>query len=247
MQKSMDSSSLEALGLTPREARLYVTLLQAGQCLASTLAKKADVERAVTYHTLEKLHAKGLVSFVIKENRKYFAAASPEKLRDLIREEEDLVESLIPELRKLNRQTEQPLVVEVFSGIGGFKTIMNDLLIEKNPYYIIGYTGKGTQIAPFWYHHWNKRRVKQGIKRFLLIHKGNEQLEALHYPLTSLKLLTKTADKNPLSSTIIYDTDKVTIFLPLQEFAAIRIKSKEIHTSYKTYFDALWKTAKRNL
>ena len=124
---------------------------------------------------------------------------------------------------------------------------MNDILVEKKPYYILGYTGKGTQIAPFWYHHWNKRRVKQEIKRFLLIYEGNKSLEALRYPLSNIKILPTTAEKSPLTSTIIYDTDKVVIFLPLQEFTAIRIKNKETHASYKLYFDLLWKTAKQPL
>ena len=240
----MDTNILKEIGLTDTEIKVYIALLEQGESLASKISGKAEVERAVTYHILEKLIRKGIVSYVIKENRKYFSAAEPEKLKSLLREKEDMLNDLIPELVKLKKSEEQPLSIEVFKGKEGFKTVMEDLIRDKKPYYIIGYTGKAPEIAGFWYIHWNKRRVKNKVKRYLLVHKGDENIETLKYSLTEAKILPEQAIQESKTSIIIYEDDKVLLFLPLQEFAGIRIKNKEVHNSYKEYFDILWKKSK---
>lgn len=240
----MDTNILKEIGLTETEIKVYIALLEQGESLASKISGKAVVERAVTYHILEKLIKKGIASYVIKENRKYFSAAEPEKLKSLLKEKEDSLNDLIPELAKLKKSEEQPLSIEVFKGKEGFKTVMEDLIKDKKPYYIIGYTGKAPEISGFWYIHWNKRRVKNKVKRYLLIHKKDENLDILKYPLTYLRILPEQAIQESKTSIIIYGDDKVLLFLPLEEFAGIRIKNKETHDSYKEYFNILWGKSK---
>jgi len=145
----MNTEILKELGLTNTEIKVYLTLLELGQSLASKISQIANVERAVTYHILEKLIKKGLVSYVIKENRKYFSSAEPKTLKYLLKEKEASLNDLIPELIKLKKQEDQPLFIEVFRGKEGFKTVMEDLIQEKKSYYIIDYTGKGPEIAKF--------------------------------------------------------------------------------------------------
>ena len=241
----MNLEILKQVGLTETEVKVYITLLEIGPNLASTISKKANVERAVTYHTLEKLTRKSVIGYVIKENRKYFSACEPEKLKDLLKEKEDLLNDLIPDLIKIKKLDEHPFSIEVFRGKEGFKTIMEDLIKDKLSYYIIGYTGKGPEIAEYWYIHWNKRRVKNKIWRYLLVKTGQESMEALKYPLTRIRTLSSETIQESRSSIIIYGKEKVLLFLPIQEFAGIRIKNKEIHDSYKEYFDILWKIAKK--
>lgn len=240
----MNAEILKELGLTNTEIRVYLALLESGQSLASLLSKKSNVDRAVTYHVLEKLIRKGLVSYIIKENRKYFSACEPEKLKDLLREKENLLDDLIPELVKLKKNEESPLSIEVFRGKEGFKIVSEDLISQGKAYYVIGYTGKGPEIAKFWFIHWNKKRLKNKVCRYLLVHKGNEKLESLKYPLTKIKILPSRIIHEIRSSIAVYGTDRVLLFLPLQDFAGIRIKNKEIHDSYKEYFDMLWKESK---
>jgi sugar-specific transcriptional regulator TrmB len=240
----MDAEILRQIGLTGTEIKIYIALLESGSSLASAISKKADVERAVTYHILEKLIKKGIVSYVIKENRKYFSASEPSKLKDLLKEKEDLLNDLIPELIKIRKPEQQPFSIEVFRGKEGFKTVMEDLIKHKQPYFITGYTGKSPEIAEIWYNHWNKRRAKLKIWRYLLIHKDQKNLVALKYPLTKVRIMPSEAVESK-SSIIVYGEDKVLLFLPIGEFAGIRIKNKEIHDSYKEYFNILWKKSKK--
>ena len=82
-------SILEELGLTEKEAKLYLALLELGQATSSDLIKKLDYYSKTVYELLEKLMKKGLVSYVIKSNIKYFGAVNPEKFLDILKEEEN--------------------------------------------------------------------------------------------------------------------------------------------------------------
>lgn len=240
----MNMEILKEIGLTNTEIKVYVALLQLGSSLASRISQSSKVERAVTYHILGKLIRKGVASYVIKENRKYFSAAEPEKLRNLLREKEDLLNDLIPELSKLEKTQEQSLSIEVFRGIEGYKTVVEDLIRDKKPYYIIGYAGKGAMISKFWYIHYQKRRIKRKIPRYLLVHQSKKDIDSLKYPMTRTRILPEKIIHEPKTATIIYGNDKVLLFLPLHEFAGIRIKNKEMHDSYRGYFDILWNQSK---
>jgi len=239
----MNTEILKELGLTSTEIKVYIGLLRLGPSLASKIGEKADVERAVTYHVLAKLIKKGVVGYVIKENRKYFSATDPEKLLDLLKEKEESIKDIIPQLKALKEpQMEEP-IVEVYKGKEGLKTALNDVLDEGKDYFIIGYTAAATRLVKHWFAHWHRRRIKLKIKRNILFPDYMKNEDVTRYSLTRGKFLPKGYATS--ASTIIYGKDKVLVFLPTKEdFTGIIIKSKEVWESYKSTFDVLWGSTK---
>src|SRR3989344_8865095 len=105
---------LEEFGLTEKEAKLYLALLELGQSTSSDLIKKLDYYSKTVYELLEKLMKKGLVSYVIKSNIKYFEAVNPEKFLDMLKEEEDNIKEkenklkeILPKLKKLKETSKE--------------------------------------------------------------------------------------------------------------------------------------------
>ena len=102
---SMKEEILQSLGLTRNEINVYLTLLKMGSGLAGEITEKSGVHRRNVYDSIERLIKKGLVSFVIQNNRKYFHATDPnrflgiikEQKRELIRKERD-IRKILPEL-----------------------------------------------------------------------------------------------------------------------------------------------------
>ena len=76
----MNTEILISLGLSKREAEVYYALLHVEDALASELSEKTKEARTNTYDTLNSLIKKGLVSYVIKNNKKHFLAADPKNL-----------------------------------------------------------------------------------------------------------------------------------------------------------------------
>ena len=77
---------LENLGLEQKEAKVYLELLKLGEATATKIGEKTNLDRTLMYQIANKLIEKGLVSYIIKNNVKYFSAANPKKLMEDIRD-----------------------------------------------------------------------------------------------------------------------------------------------------------------
>ena len=241
---------LEEFGLTEKEAKLYLALLELGQSTSSDLIKKLDYYSKTVYELLEKLMKKGLVSYVIKSNIKYFEAVNPEKFLDILKEEENnikemenKIKEILPELKKLREINKEKQEANIYSGKKGMKSVFEDALKKNNEILVFGGGGKSKELGSY-YKLWNKLRAKNKIKLRLLWNEDlrNKKDEIKDLKLVELKFLPKEFE-NPAPA-MIYK-DKVAITIWSEEPIATLIKSKEINKSFRNYFELLWKIAKK--
>ena len=243
----MNTEHLREIGLTDNEIRIYLELLKQGEALASELANRTKVNRTLTYQILNKLLERGLISYVIKNNTKYFKSAHPSKLIDFLKDKELNIQELIPELSKLTKSKEKKYDVELYEGLEGLKTILNDVIRTKPKEFLDLTSGMTTIISPPYYmDNWEKRRIKAKIYgRFLFNYteigrKRGKQLAKLK--LSKVKYLPKGL-MSP-SHIYIYE-NKVGITLWEKEsLFGILIKSQEIANRFREFFNWFWKISK---
>src|SRR3989338_8570172 len=113
---SLDKN-LISLGLSQKEASVYIASLELGPATAQNIAKKAAVNRPTTYVMIESLTKRGLMSSFEKGKKRFFSAESPERLQNIfhvqrreIEEREHELHSILPELRALSSGAEKPRV-----------------------------------------------------------------------------------------------------------------------------------------
>ncbi|MDP2690830.1 MAG: helix-turn-helix domain-containing protein [Candidatus Gracilibacteria bacterium] len=123
------------LGLTEKEAKLYITLLEVGTNAVSSVARKAGVTRTTAYAALETLKEKGLVSIVERRGIQQFTAVKPEKLKDYaktLREKAqknyEKIQEILPTLKSLTGGLVMAPKVQYFEGIEGIKIIYEDTI-----------------------------------------------------------------------------------------------------------------------
>ncbi len=89
---------LEALGLTQKEALVYLALLETGEATAYRIAERSSVKHPTAYVVLEELRKKGLVLKIPRAKRQLFVAKSPEEF--IVEQEEKIrdVRRMLPEL-----------------------------------------------------------------------------------------------------------------------------------------------------
>jgi len=99
---------LYKLGLSKKEAAVYVASLQLGTSTIQNIATVAAVNRATTYVLIEALVKRGLMHSVTYGKKRFFTAEEPDKLDFFIHEDkvklekkEALIKSIIPELEKI--------------------------------------------------------------------------------------------------------------------------------------------------
>src|SRR3989338_6664713 len=127
MTKERIVKTLEKLGFSPNEIKVYLTLNDYGSLKAGRIAKLAKIDRSSCYNTLKLLLEKGLASYVLIGKVKWFQATGPKRLLDYIKEQEDDIQSILPELHARHKATKIEGQVRLFKGVKGIKSIFMDI------------------------------------------------------------------------------------------------------------------------
>ena len=228
----MNKEILTSLGLSNREADAYYALLNTEEALASEIYEKTNESRTNTYDTLNSLIKKGLVGYVIKNNKKYFIATDPTKLLDWIEsrkaeldKEKELVEKFIPDLKKLRAPNQKPVIVEVYEGKQGVRTILNETIqSSKNTKELLIFgaiSGHLRELDPIYHERYFKERVKHKIKTKYIFIKGENYPKSLHAEYKFLPSHYKS-----FAATAIHG-DEVSFWLLTKPETIILVKNKE--------------------
>src|SRR3989338_5415985 len=231
---------LKNIGLGDGETKIYLGLLKLGSCTVAKITKEVKIHRTNVYDFLEKLIAKGLVNYVIIGGVKHYKATHPNKLFDFVKEKENIVTTILPDLAKLSAFTKDQLGVEVYEGVEGVKTLLKDILREAKDHVIFGIdeTMFQKKLGPFmdWYF---KEEKKKGFKERILTR--DDAPFVYHYETAIYRYLPKESF-NPTPTYVWGDNVGILIWVP---FTVIRIKNAALADSYAKYFEILWKQAKQ--
>lgn len=240
----MDLEKLKQIGLNEKESRVYLELLKSGDVLVSEIAKNTGINRSLLYTILENMEEKGMVSYIIKNNLRYYRAIEPAKILSLLKEKEKGFQEILPELMKLHRPRTKKPIVEILEGREGIKTILNDVLRQRKEWFAYNVPGKGPEILGFKVHSFEKERQKMKIILNVICVRTEEgkkrggQFARMKY---SHVRYTPETYESPASNWIY--GDRIVIIFWYKEFPfAIRIIDKNLAESYKNYFRLLWST-----
>ena len=235
------------LGLSEKEAKIYLTLLERESATSGELIKTLNYYSKTVYEALNKLIEKGLVGYVIKSNKKYFTASDPDKFLDILKEEEFKIKDkkehfakIIDLLRKKRRLSHSQQEANIYFGSKGIKSIFEDSLKENKEIIVIGAGGKFKEVLDSYSKLWHKLRIKKKIKLRLLWSEKlrNKKDEIKDFKLIELKFLPDEFD-NP--APVMIFKNKVAITVWSEQPIATLIRSKEVSQSFKKYFELLWK------
>lgn len=138
INNTMIKEELTNLGLSPEEAKVYLSILELGGSYASNISKKAQVNRATCYHTLSNLKAKGLINSYNKNKITWFNAENPKKLIKSQQEKLEIANNLLPQLLSISNSITFKPKIRFYEGLEGAKEIFEDILTTKDE--ILGYT-----------------------------------------------------------------------------------------------------------
>jgi len=238
----MNLETLKQAGLTNNEALIYRALLELGPSLAGQISRKTGLHRRTVYDTTEMLIKKGLIGYILKNNRRLFEAASPEKFLDILKEKEASVNNMLPEMLAMYTKTQEKQETNFYKGRQGLKTVMEDQLKDSKEILILGASPLAYDILQFYFKWFDIKRKKKKIKSRIIFNKPGKDRGASKIPLAEIKYLPQKYS-SPLAVNIY--KDKVAIILWSKDNPiAIVIKNKEISEGYKKYFELMWKIAK---
>jgi len=235
----MNIEILENLGLSNIESKVYLVLLELGSVTASKIAERSGIHRRTVYDALETLIEKGLISFVIEANRKYYQAESPERLMEILKAKEEELKKELPELLSKRKLAKKPQEATIYRGKKGLQNVFEDIFKTKKAIYLFGSSGKFKEIfgEPYM-ENWLRKLEEAKIKmKVILSKKARDLIKSLNAEVRYIK------EEYVLpSSTTIYG-DKVLIVIFTSQPFGMLIRSKEVSETYMKHFDLLWKIA----
>jgi HTH-type transcriptional regulator, sugar sensing transcriptional regulator len=232
---------LEEIGLSKREAEIYIELVKLGSTTANIIAKRLYLDRTVTYNTLNKLIKKGLTSHIKKDKKRFYQVTDLKNLIRPIKEKEAIVEKTILELQSLKKEVDELPSIEIFEGIEGLKSVYEIALKLKNiNFYSMGVTGKSLELLSYSFPNIAERVKKNKIKIQTITNYSSREHKFTQIKTVESRYLPKEFENKAVTS--IFD-DYVAINLSDKPIIVL-IKNKSMAEGYKKYFQLLWKQAK---
>ncbi len=142
----MYQETLEGLGLSPNEAKIYEVLVERGELGVSDIATRSQIHRRNAYDAIRRLIDKGLVFETFSSKENIYSAVDPGKLLELTEEKHRSVEAILPELNKKFHAKAATEEAFIYKGIEGQKNIWRDIIRVGADNYFIG--AKSTWLDP---------------------------------------------------------------------------------------------------
>ena len=233
---------LESLGLTNTESKLYLTLLQVGSSTAVQLAKETSIHRRTIYDNLAILIKKGLVSYKLKNNTKYFEAINPNTFHGFLEEKKNTLNEILPTLVNLFEDKQQTPQITIIEGIEGAKSIIEEAAKTKNQIYWMGGGLFFFDAMKFSKEFIEKKMTNMNIK-IIQARTPDIEKKLRNFKKENIKLVPKK-----YISRIGYTVYEDTVALGLiQEkgITTIKIVSEDFAKGFKNYFDMIWNSKEK--
>ena len=230
---------LHDLGFSPNEIKVYLVLNDHGSNRAGKISKLAKIDRSSCYNSLKMLIEKGLASYVLIGNVKWFQATGPKRLLDYIKHQEEEVRSILPVLDARQKVSRIEGQVRLYKGIKGIKTIFLDMARTGEDNFAFGSEGQFSEQMPEFALQFDRLKKENNIKTKLIIRKGRKELDDKTTEYRYLPI----SEESP-AVTNIYG-NKIAILIWTDEPEGVIIENEAAARAYKGYFNFMWKYAKR--
>lgn len=239
------------LGLSEKEAAVYLASLEIGPAVVQDIAKKANVNRATTYVMIEALAGRGLMSTFVKGKKRYFSAEAPERLLTIVRlqrreleEKEQEISSMLPRLQAIHnvegskpqiRYLEGPdgivSVTEIFESMEGEFVEMVSIDDVENVRELVRHREK----------HIEELEKKGASYRLLAVMKNPDISKVPSLPGGEIRLIP--AAQFPIHGDFIVRGNTVFLYSLASSLLGLIITSKEISDTLRQLFNLAWQGA----
>ena len=248
----MELDVLKDLGLTDGEIRVYLTLLELGTSSTGNIIKKSKISPSKIYHVLERLIAKGIVSYIIIGKTKHFKAAPPKNILNYIErrksefiKHENEFKKIIPLLEEKQKLDTKNFNAEIFEGVSGLITVFDmsyQELKKGDVAYAFGYPAYASKLFDTYWREYYKKCDKKGIIRKVIYDydawflKKRTGRKMSYYKYMPKGIVTP-------SWVLIFNDKVATVIVTEEQKVCFLVQNKEVANSYIQYFNLLWKSA----
>ena len=241
-------NSLEKIGLTEKQAKVYLACLELGGARISDIAKKSKIKRTTCYHLIKELMEMGVVSLAKQKKAGFFLAEDPKVLEQNTKLKLQTIQEILPQLDAVYNVLPQKPKILFYEGIEGIQVIYEDILkVVKPGEIILGYTGFKNvlyYLPQSFKKEYIKRRVDKKVRIKFITPSSDFKEEYEKSSTQELREIRSVQKENwDFTADVQIYGNKVAIISPKENFISIVIDSKEISQMMKMAFELMWKGA----
>jgi len=245
----MQEQYIEALkeyGLSENEIVIYITALKMGEATAQAIAKQAGLPRTTTYHLLDSLVQKGLVSSIEKGVIKHFQATPPGQLVEMLTEKKRHIEDALPELKAIAATIKERPRAVIYEGLQGIRAILQDILEEKKEILHYGDLASLQNVLRFAFPQFIRQRVEKKIPIRAIGKKEEPHQELLRTAKKEYRQFVFIPKEYAFKTNVFIYANKVAILnLHSEPYYGLIVSNKEYYETEKNLFELLWKAYKK--
>lgn len=141
--------TLTHLGLSEKEADVYLATLELGMSPASVIARKAQLKRTTVHEILNRLSERGLVEYFVRKQTRYFSSLPPRALVDKYEKHVGDLKEALPNLLAVENRIVGKPKVSFYEGKEDLRRLYLDPLSQSaevlnyfDPEKLFGYFGE---------------------------------------------------------------------------------------------------------
>lgn len=247
---------IKHVGLSDKESRVFLALLELGPSLASEVSKQSGVSRTFCYDVLNKLGVMGLVKVVSGTgSKRRYVTEHPRRLvtyldnqKKKFENRKTSVEKLLPQLVSLYKTEHKP-VVKFYEGIDGVKEVFRETLQQSEEILVCSDVEEWeTSSFKSWMQQYFLERSQRKIKVRGLINPTKHSTDFIQtYPpqhVTEYRWLRSGVFPS-LGCEVNIFGDKIIMAIVKQPVVAVLIDSEELSTVFRVLFETAWHTAEK--
>lgn len=250
---SMIQETLQHLGFSEKEARIYIGLLEIGSNPASTIARYIRENRVTTYSVLKILVKKNIILESKKWGMWIYTSISPEILIEQVKSRTEQLERSLPEFLAIMNQGDRKPKVTLHEWLGGMKNLIQTLLkdLTEHPEYdIFGFLWANNMDKNFEIYLQELLEIKKSkseeIKTHIII-MGKPDYWYAQYCRDHYITKTIAEWSFPMEHEMFtYGWNKTMILMYHEkELSGMIIESESLARWIRSIFDLVWKSANR--
>jgi len=249
----MLEKTLQNIGLSEKQAKIYLALLELGQATVQSLARRAKINRPTAYVILEELLKEKLVFSAPAGKKVYYRAAAPESLADWLKAKKRELTDKTQELRsavkdiKARYEPGARATVRYFTGKEGLletvRNIMEDVKDTKiQMFYNVDNVDKYFTLEER--KALKQNRLNKNINTEVIYVSFDRRLNKATYGDVRIRI---SKDDFPNECDIaLYPKDKIRIvFFSGGDPSGIIIQDKNMHQAILSLFRLAWMGARK--
>jgi sugar-specific transcriptional regulator TrmB len=237
------NDALKTLGLSDKQASVYLALIELCESAAYPIARKAGLKTPTTYVILKELLELGIVHTVPRAKKKLFRPIDPKQLFAKAESRFIDAKAALPSILALVSSPSLAPVTRSFSGRSQLLNAYFDTLAKPDKT-LRGWMSEGAWSEhglDFFMNEYRPKRLKQNISNQFIVGDTKVMREYAKDDESTRKEIRIDKNLDPQSDLFLYDGNKVIIASFYEEMGVI-VESEHIHALLEQIFTAHWKS-----